>query len=115
MLWYWLQLDIKTLINIGFVDKEISKILSCEQFWLNKFDYDQLPILSEPLFQEYSKITKCKDTTKKIIAIAHTEYEYNTKRRKFYVNIGDKNIYSIIIEEHIESVKKNNTQKTWSI
>lgn len=75
-----LQLDIKTLKDIIFINKQLTNILlSNHQFWFNKCEYEQLPILNNELsFQQYIKISTYRKQAEKILVINDIECNQKT-------------------------------------
>lgn len=52
-----LYLDIKILKTIAIVNKNFYNIIFNKQFWIDKFGYDNFPILDNvPSFKEYITI-----------------------------------------------------------
>lgn len=88
-------LDSNTLKMIYYINRYSNNLLKDNQFWLNKFNCDNLPILDNvPSFQEYIKIDNCKRYAEKIIIVNDME-----SHRENNTTSGE-----IIIEFHINDV-----------
>ena len=103
-----LQLDIKTLTNICFLNKAIRDILFCDkQFWLDKFRYDKFPILNNPpSFQEYIKILSYKNKAEKILLINDCENQFFTNKGNIFIDV--RNSVDILLKLLPENADKIN-------
>lgn len=105
-------LDIETLKNVCFLNKNLNNIIfNNEQFWKNKFEYDQIIKLDgQPSFQEYIKISDCKDKAEKILTNSKMNY---TGKLEDEIIIRLKNNWLLLIkilphlDENLYSVAKN--------
>lgn len=107
-----LCLNAEILKEIYFLNKSMINILNNKQFWIDKFNYDKLPILDNaPSFQEYVEISSYKKKAEKILASYYINGKSVEIKMKFDVNTLKKllNSYDDQIKHVTERIPASNT------
>lgn len=106
--WFNVLLNSDNLKNVCFTNKNTIKICSDKQFWIEKFNHDDLTIINpgntiNEWITEYNRVLVTTELVEKLLALLKSEHEQSGKRIEinFPFNPED-NLHNIITEEIVD-------------
>lgn len=86
-----LHTDHQVIYNVAMLSKLIVKILTSKTFWIQKFQYDDIPIKLDDTIDyltQYSNYYQCRTRAKNIIKVSQLEQKLDRNIETIYKNKG---------------------------